>query len=112
MRLEDVPADARGLLQISPLSGRVGLRLDGELDLSTVGKLERALVELAATDGDVQLELAGLQFIDLSGATALANFAARLGRDRHLLLQDPSLMLRRMIRLLWAEQTVIRMSPP
>jgi len=108
----DAGPDDGDLLRISPLSSRVGLRLDGEVDLLTVASLERALRALAGVDGDVHLELAGLQFIDLSGAAALAAFAASLGQGRRLLLQDPPLMLRRMIRLLWPQQSGLTMSPP
>ena len=99
------------LLRISPLAGRVGLRLEGEVDLSTVRSLRGALAELTSMDGDVYLELSGLGFIDLSGASVLAGFAAGLGGDRRLLLLDPPLVLRRMIRLLWARQPGIHMSP-
>jgi anti-anti-sigma regulatory factor len=104
------PAD--GDLRISSLHRRVGLRLDGEVDMLTVASLERALSGLAGVDGDVHLELAGLRFIDLSGAAALAAFAASLGRGRRLLLQDPPVMLRRMIKLLWPQQPGLTMSPP
>ncbi len=99
------------MLRISPLTGRVGLRLDGEVDLSTVRSLKLALAGLSTMDGDVQLELSGLRFIDLSGAAVLTGFAAGLGGDRRLLLHDPPLVLRRMIRLLWAQQPGIEMSP-
>jgi anti-anti-sigma factor len=107
-----VAYDPGAVLQISRLCCGVGLRLDGEVDLSTAGKLGQALAELAAMNGDVKLELAGLRFIDLSGATVLANFAARLGTDRRLVLQDPPVMLRRMIDLLWPQQSCMLMSPP
>ena len=111
-RAGDAGPEDDDLLTISPLNRRVGLRLDGEVDLLTVARLERALRGLPGVDGDVHLELAGLRFIDLSGAAALAAFAASLGQGRRLLLQDPPLMLRRMISLLWPQQPGLTMSPP
>jgi anti-anti-sigma regulatory factor len=109
---DDAGPDYGDLLRISPLSCRVGLRVDGEVDLLTVASLQRALRGLAAVDGDVHLELAGLRFIDLSGAAVLASFAASLDRGRRLLLQDPPSMLRRMIGLLWGQHPGLTMSPP
>jgi anti-anti-sigma factor len=97
---------------MSPLTSRVGLRLDGEVDVATVGDLKRALAELAAVDADVHLELAGLGFIDLSGVAVLTSFAASLGPGRRLLLENPPAILRRMIRVLWAQHPGLQMSPP
>ena len=53
-------------LEISPLPGVAGLRLDGELDLATAPLLKEALVDLGYKR-DVHLDLALLTFLDSSG---------------------------------------------
>ena len=62
------------VLEISPLPGVAGLRLDGELDLATAPLLKEALVDLGS-ERDVHLDLALLTFLDSSGVHAIVALA-------------------------------------
>jgi anti-anti-sigma factor len=93
--------EGAGTLSIQALDGRRGLRLAGEVDLRCRGMLEQALEAALAGDGDVHLDLAGVRFIDVGGATLFVRAASRLDGDRRLVLHQPSDSLRRMIELLW-----------
>jgi hypothetical protein len=65
------PAGEPGLLTISPLTGRAGLRLDGEADLTSHHELQKALAGLPPGATEIHLELARLKFIDVAATRAL-----------------------------------------
>jgi len=98
-------------LSIQALDGRAGLRLVGEVDLHSRGILEQALAAALEHGGDVHLELAGLGFIDVGGATLFVRAASQLGDNRRLVLHQPSDTLRRIIHLLWGPLPTIEMDP-
>jgi anti-anti-sigma factor len=98
-------------LTIAPLAQQCGLRLIGEVDLATHDLLAEALSSVAANGDDVHLDLAELSFIDLGGATILVNLATRLGPHQHLVLHRPPRQLRRVIGLLWRDQSAIQLDP-
>lgn len=79
------------------------LRLGGDVDAFSAGRLARLL---AATHVDAQvvtLDLAELAFIDLAGVRALASWADALaGTNRGLVLRGASRLVRRMWELLGA----------
>ncbi|HEY5987548.1 MAG TPA: STAS domain-containing protein [Streptosporangiaceae bacterium] len=85
--------------------GRVGLRLDGEADMSTQDQLRQALAELPVDKGVVHLELGGLRFIDVICTRELMTLTAR-HPDLRLALHSPPVMLRHMISLLWPDSNV------
>lgn len=66
-----------------------GLRLTGEVDLSTHQALRAALDRTGDQAGDLHLELSGLSFIDNAGAQILARLARRIGPGRRLVLHRP-----------------------
>lgn len=88
-------------LVITPLASPVGLRLEGDIDLCSWEALQRALASVPATDGDVHLDLAALEFIDLGGTRALVGLAQRLAPARRLVIHDPPAMLERIIHAGW-----------
>jgi hypothetical protein len=98
-----------------PLTDRPGMRLIGEVDLSTRSKLVTALGWLTGTlepEGeDVHLELAELTFIDVGGATLLMQRAAALRPDQRMVLHNPPAMLRRTFTLLWGVPPRIQLDP-
>ncbi len=94
------PGDQGGLLTISVLTGRVGLRLDGDVDMSCRDQLRTALLALPPGASPVHLELAGLNFIDVAGARELVALVQAEPHPR-LILHDPPGSLRRIIALLW-----------
>ncbi|MFA9431615.1 STAS domain-containing protein [Egicoccus sp. AB-alg2] len=89
-------------VRTAPGDGRdVTLRLSGELDAHTSPLLEHHLEHaVAATDGDVRLEVSELTFVDSSGLGCLLRAAGTLGSlDRRLVLRAPSPPLQRLIEL-------------
>jgi anti-anti-sigma factor len=72
--LSGAPAAAEGLLvEVEELCAptRRLLRVTGELDLATVGLLLCAIDRAAADGQQVELDLSGVSFCDVVGATAL-----------------------------------------
>jgi anti-anti-sigma regulatory factor len=95
------PGQDDGLLTISALAGRVGLRLAGDVDASSHDRLRSALAALPA-DGitAAHLELAGLDFMDVAGTRELIALMQSHPGLR-LILHDPPESLRRILALLW-----------
>ncbi len=95
------PGQDDGLLTISALADRVGLRLAGDVDTSNHDRLRSVLAALP-TDGitAVHLELAGLEFIDIEGTRELIALM-RSHPGLCLILHDPPGSLRRILALLW-----------
>ena len=86
------------VLEISPLTGVTGLRLDGELDLATAPLLKEALVDLGS-ERDVHLDLALLTFLDSSGLHVLVALAQSLDGNRSVVLVNPSTAVRRCLEI-------------
>lgn len=102
-------ADTGIALIITPMSGRAGLRLVGEIDLATAPDLEAALDELLDGGGDVHLDLAELRFVDIKGAAVLVAAAARLAPDCSLVLHDPPPALCEIVDRFWSGVVRIRL---
>ena len=98
------PAGEPGLLTISPLTGRAGLRLDGEADLTSHHELQKALAALPPGTAEIHFELARLKFIDVAATRALI---ARTLQPPHprLILHHPPPSLQRLIHLLWPDSS-------
>jgi anti-anti-sigma regulatory factor len=94
------------------MTGQVGAHLHGDVDLATVPVLEAALDKLVAGNGDVHLGLAGLHFVDLSGASVLVAAATQLGPDRRLVLHDPPARLSQLLDGFWDGIARIRVTVP
>ena len=86
------------VLEISPLPGVAGLRLDGELDLATAPLLKEALVDLGS-ERDVHLDLALLTFLDSSGVHAIVALAHTLDGNHSVVLVNPSAAVRRCLEI-------------
>lgn len=94
------------MLAISPLPGRVGLRLEGEVDLVNQERLRAALAALPLTGSDeVILDLGGLRFIDVAGTRVLMAPTQRSPGLR-LILYDPPASLCHLIGLVWPDAKV------
>jgi hypothetical protein len=90
------------MLTVSPLTGRAGLRLDGEADLTSQDELQKALAALPPDAAEIHFELARLTFIDVAATRVLM---ARTLQPPHprLILHHPPLSLQRLIHLLWPD---------
>jgi anti-anti-sigma factor len=86
------------VLEITPLTGVTGLRLDGELDLATAPLLKAALVDLGS-ERDVHLDLALLTFIDSSGLHVIVAMAQSLDGNRSVVLVNPSTAVMRCLEI-------------
>lgn len=75
------------LLEITPLTRGGGMRLSGELDLSTAPELSDALAA-STFESEVVLDVRELTFIDSSGLNVLVTFAASLNGNGPLVLLD------------------------
>lgn len=92
-------------LSVRPLTDRVGLRLDGEIDMTNRGQLRRALAELPTTATEIHVELTGLRFIDAAGCAEL--LAAASGEHRRLVvLHNARGVVRRLIEVLKLDSDV------
>jgi anti-anti-sigma factor len=67
-----------GFYAASEASPRV-IHLHGELDAATVDDLRSVLAPVIRTDGDVEMDLSDLTFMDSSGLHVLLRAAADLG---------------------------------
>lgn len=88
-------------LSIRPLVGMSGLRLVGEVDLSTRQALRTALDAAATAPGDLHMELSELAFIDIGGVHLLLRTAQGLGQGRRMVVHRPPRSLRLALDLLW-----------
>ena len=86
------------VLEISPLIGVAGLRLDGELDLATAPLLTEALLDLAS-EREVHLDLATLTFLDSSGLHVIVKLARSQDGNRSVVLLNPSTAVMRCLEI-------------
>ncbi|MGH3796284.1 MAG: MEDS domain-containing protein [Pseudonocardiaceae bacterium] len=86
-------------LRISPLAGLPGLRLAGEIDLSTRDLLIAALDTVPNGAGDLHLELSDLTFIDNGGVQVILRAAERLGPGSRMVLYRPPRLMTMALRL-------------
>lgn len=76
----------------------------GEADLSTLAQLAQAVDVLAAQAGDVIIDLARLDFLDVGSVGLLVRTAGRLGPPRRLLLRGATGCVARVLTLLQVDQ--------
>ncbi|WP_436497723.1 STAS domain-containing protein [Actinokineospora sp. HUAS TT18] len=80
---------------------RQGARISGHADLTNRPDFEQFLLALCRqAEGDVHLDLAELDFIDISGVITLVRVAESLPAGRHLVLHNPPPAMRRILELL------------
>lgn len=97
-------------LKIRPLTGRAGIRVSGEVTLTTRASWEQALEDALRGSGDVMLDLSGLTFIDVGGATALVLAAQDLDGRRRLVIKGPPPALRRTLAAFSPELAAIEVT--
>lgn len=106
---------ATPLLKINPLdNGRAGLRLTGEIDVSTHAQLATALTRLRNSSGpEVHLELGELTFIDVAGARMLLEAAEQVhhANGARMLLHQPPPVLTRIAGLLCKDRSIAGQDP-
>jgi anti-anti-sigma factor len=93
------------LLRITPTFQPLGLRLEGEVDITNTTALANALTRMINAGRDVRLDLSHVVSIDVAGLRLLARTAAGLPRDRSLLLDPVPRHLRQVLSLSGWDQT-------
>ncbi|WP_328564331.1 STAS domain-containing protein [Streptomyces coelicoflavus] len=107
------PARVRtgAVLDVGPLAGRPGIRVSGEIGVSTRLSWENALTELSRRHTDVSyVELSGVRFVDVAGVTALAVTAMNLPGGR-VVVERPPPQLPRLLDLFWPSLRGIEVAP-
>jgi ABC-type transporter Mla MlaB component len=84
----------RSQLQVLPLPDRRGVRVIGDVDLSTRDTWQTALESATANEASARMDLSQLSFIDARGTAMLVAAAP-------LTLIHPPAILRRMLTLLY-----------
>ncbi|GAA2645865.1 MULTISPECIES: STAS domain-containing protein [Nonomuraea] len=104
----DADVAVRGNLRITRLGEPQGLRIEGDLDHTTLPALRRALTSLVP--GDIDIDLKGLTFIDVGGLRALVTAAALLD-DGHVmtLWSAPPQVERLLLLTRWHERSQPRL---
>lgn len=98
------PRDFAPGLRVHSGDGDGVLRLEGELDLSTVGRLRTAVKELLPIDGDLILDMSGLGFVDSTGLQTILNLSGLLASGS-IILRRPSTIMRKLLDVTGMENT-------
>ncbi|MEU3558050.1 STAS domain-containing protein [Streptomyces fragilis] len=95
-------ATAAPYLAVHPLPEGDGVRLSGEVGLVTRSVWTDVLAgAVRARRCAYVLDLAGVAFVDVAGAEALAAAADRLGTGRRIVLHNPPRTLVRVLEMYW-----------
>jgi anti-sigma B factor antagonist len=92
------------MLEITRTEEPKGLRIEGDVDLSTVEKFRMALAPMVHDGGDIVLDVSDMQFIDSSGAQVLIGALEDLDDRGRLLLVRPRRMVVRMVKVMGLER--------
>ncbi|MFC8916938.1 lipid asymmetry maintenance protein MlaB [Streptomyces sp. NPDC047821] len=83
------------------------VRVSGQVYLDTLTEWERILAGLLRREGDVHMDLSGVTFVDVAGATSLAGTAQRLPEGRRIVVHHPPATLSRVLDLFWPDLAAI-----
>jgi anti-anti-sigma factor len=87
-------------LDISTLDGtRNGLRIRGDVDMESVGKLNEFIQSLGSPSHPIVIDASGVQFMDSSGLHVLLKLAAQSDGHLGLILRNPSRPVRRLLQM-------------
>jgi anti-anti-sigma factor len=87
-------------LDISALGDTAfGIRVHGEVDTDTVGRLEEFIDSLGKTDDPIVIEASGIEFIDSSGLRLFLKLAGRAGGDLSVVIRNPSRPVRHVLEI-------------
>ncbi|MGI5162927.1 STAS domain-containing protein [Spirillospora sp. CA-253888] len=102
--------DRAGTLRLRPHPSRVGLRVEGEINVTTREVWARALEPLVSSGTDVELDLGGLVFVDVGGVAVLVTAAERLSGGRRMILREPPRPLIRTLDVMFPQTPAIEVT--
>jgi anti-anti-sigma factor len=88
----------RGSVTVCEREELMGVVLSGEIDITSAWSLAARLAERAGGEGDLVVETAELEFIDVAGCRMLVEAAERLGNGWRLRLPDAGTAMLRVLR--------------
>jgi anti-anti-sigma factor len=89
----------------------MGVILSGEIDIASAPQLAAQLAQRAADEGDLVVETAELEFIDVAGCRALVEAAERLDNGWRLRLPDAGDAVLRVLQACgWADHPRLELS--
>jgi anti-anti-sigma factor len=91
--------EGRDAVDVTELEDGTGLRLSGELDLSSIDLLVDALDPKLAAGGRIVLDLTDLAFMDSTGLQVLIRSAITLGDRGTIVLAHPGNLVRSLLEL-------------
>ena len=92
------------LLQVIPTENARRVRLVGELDASNAETLVARLEQALQGDGDLYLDLSGLDFVDSMGLRSFLRMATTLDPNGQLVLEGPQQFVARTMQLVGLEK--------
>ncbi|MGI5484386.1 STAS domain-containing protein [Streptomyces lavendofoliae] len=84
-----------------------GVRVSGQVYLDTLPAWERILGDLLDREGDILMDMSGITFVDVAGASSLARTAQCLPDGRRIVVRKPPASLTRVLELFWPELVAI-----
>jgi anti-anti-sigma factor len=99
------------VLSVQQDSDERTFRLFGELDLATADQLIKLLEVAVRDDGDLSLDLAGLEFMDVAGIHALMKLRLDLEGRGKVLLRSPTGEVARVLELVQGMVIDFRLLP-
>jgi anti-anti-sigma factor len=97
-------------IELSAGSHRAGL--SGELDMDSYDELMRSLGPAFDADGDLELDLADVTFVDSSAIRLFAQLERSRGDDAHLVLRSPQPQVERVLEVAGMADLGIRIRRP
>jgi anti-anti-sigma factor len=86
---------------------RTIVHVRGEIDAATCDELAAALADAVATNGDVQVDVSGVSFIDSSGLRTLVLAQQRMGQQRRLVVRGPDATFRRLLDITGLDEVFV-----
>ena len=99
------PAYDDGMLRITWLPQGNGFSVEGTVDASSRSGLAATLAAAAQRSGDIQVDLSGLEFIDMDGVRLLVRAARNMASGRQLVLQQVPAHVRELFRAVNTDDT-------
>lgn len=92
------------MLEIRGTDQPKGLRIEGEVDLTTVDRFRSALAPMVQEGGDITLDVGDMRFIDSSGVQVIIGALTELSGRGRVVLVRPRPTVVRLVKVLGLKQ--------